>query len=320
MGTNGRKGRATLKAKQKNQFNNGRIRDLKAVADLPDWDPVNTGAVSSGLEDLDQVLGGGFRPGELTIWSGVNSSGKSTLLGQMLLEAIDQGQGVCAYSGELPDRVFRYWLELQAAGPLNLEGEVNPAVTGMVYRPRPEVIPVIRDWYRDKLFLYDAAEMDSRAGLLAAFASASREYGCRVFLLDNLTMTVSRLNARDQYRAQRELILEMVNFARETPAHVHVVVHPRKTAGTARMTKNDIGGSGDITNLADNVLVLARPTMKELRRQVFAGDALLTVLKNRFGGRQDVDIYLGFDQTSRRFHPVGGRPENKQYGWENSSI
>ncbi|NLW90253.1 MAG: AAA family ATPase, partial [Syntrophomonadaceae bacterium] len=299
--------------------NRGRVRDLKAVADLPDWDPVNTGAVSSGLEELDRVLGGGFRPGELTIWSGVNSSGKSTLLGQMLLEAIDQGQGVCAYSGELPDRVFRYWLELQVAGPENLEAEDNTDGTGTIYRLRPELIPAIRDWYRDKLFLYDAAEMENRAGMLAAFAAASREYGCRVFLLDNLTMTVSRMNARDQYRAQRELILEMVAFARETPAHVHVVVHPRKITGAAQMTKNDIGGSGDITNLADNVLVLARPTAREIRNQAFQGDARLTVLKNRFGGRQDVDIYLGFDTNSRRFHPVGGRPEDRRYGWESKS-
>jgi len=305
-----------LKTRPRNQLNSNRVRDLKAVADLPDWDPVNTGAVSSGLKELDQVLGGGFRPGELTIWSGVNSSGKSTLLGQMSLEAIDQGQGVCVYSGELPDRVFRYWLELQAAGPLNLEGESNPAGTGTVYRPQPEVITAIRNWYRDKLFMYDAAEMETRAGLLEAFAAASQAYDCRVFLLDNLTMTVSRLNSRDQYRAQRELILEMVAFARETPAHVHVVVHPRKITGTARMTKNDIGGSGDITNLADNVLVLARPTVKELRSKAFQGDARLTVLKNRFGGRQDVDIYLSFDQNSRRFYPVGGRPEDRGYGWK----
>lgn len=289
------------------------------MADLPDWDPVDTGAVSSGLEELDRVLGGGFRPGELTIWSGVNSSGKSTLLGQMLLEAIDQGQGVCAYSGELPDRVFRYWLELQAAGPINLEGEANPAGTGTIYRLRPEVIPAIRDWYREKLFLYDAAEMENRTGLLEAFAAASLEYGCRVFLLDNLTMTVSRLNARDQYRAQRELILEMVNFARETSAHVHVVVHPRKITGAARMTKNDIGGSGDITNLADNVLVLARPSAMELRSQSFTGDARLTVLKNRFGGRQDVDIYLGFDPVSRRFYLVGAGPDVRRYEWESNS-
>ena len=32
-----------------------------------------------------------------------------------MLEAIDQDQAVCAYSGELPE-VFRYWLELQAPG------------------------------------------------------------------------------------------------------------------------------------------------------------------------------------------------------------
>jgi twinkle protein len=304
-----------LKAHKGDQASNAR-QFLKAVADLPDWDPVNTGAVSSGLTELDQVLGGGFRPGEVTIWSGINSAGKSTLLGQILLQAIDQDQGVCAYSGELPDRVFRYWLELQAAGPVHLMAETNSTGIGTVYRPRPEVIPTLRNWYRDKLFLYDGQQMEAAEGLLQAFKLASQEYACRVFLLDNLTLTVSRLNVRDQYRAQRELILEMVAFARESAAHVHIVVHPRKTPGTTQLSKNDIGGSGDITNLADNVLVLARPSLKEIRRQSLRGNARLTVLKNRFGGRQDVDIDLNFDPPSRRFYPVGGRAGDRRFGWD----
>lgn len=287
---------------------------LKRVADITDWDPSTAWAISSGLEAVDRVLNGGFRPGELTIWSGVNSSGKSTFLGQMLLEAIDQGQAVCAYSGELPDQIFRYWLELQAAGPQNVEstGHING---NPVYSPRAEIIAPLRSWYRDRLYLYDGGEMEKLSHLLQAFASAARCYSCRVFLLDNLTMTVSRLNARDQYRAQRELILEMVRLARLYKAHVHIVVHPRKNTGAAQLTKADIGGSGDITNLADNVLVLARPGAKELRKQEFSGDARLTVLKNRFSGRQDVEIDLGFDPISRRSYPLGGSPEDRHYGW-----
>jgi len=287
---------------------------LKRVSDIPDWDPTSTGAIPSGFAALDKILGGGFRPGEVTIWSGTNSSGKSTLLGQVLLEAIDAGHPVCAYSGELPERIFRYWLELQAAGPDNLEAVTGSDTNETVYRPDTEAVKVMRRWYRDYLFLYDGSQADASDNVLEAFVMAAAEYSCRVFLLDNLTMTVSRLNARDQYRAQRELILEAVRFARETPAHVHIVVHPRKTPGTVKLGKHDIGGSGDITNLADNVLVLARPGGRE-NKENFAGDARLTVLKNRFGGRQDIDIHLNFDPASRRFYSVGCGAEDREYGW-----
>ena len=286
---------------------------IKRVSDIPDWDPVRTGAISSGIEELDQVLGGGFRKGEVTIWSGINSSGKSTLLSQMLLEAIEQGTAVCAYSGELPDRIFRYWLELQAAGPENLEAVKGGDRGGMVYRANSESVGAMRKWYRDYLFLFDGGE-GANDNVIEAFVMAAEEYSCRVFLLDNLTMTVSRLNARDQYRAQREMILEAVRFARETPAHIHIVVHPRKTPGTVQLGKNDIGGSGDITNLADNVLVLARSGVRE-KESAFKGDARLTVLKNRFGGQQDIDIHLNFDPASRRFYPVGGGAQERCYGW-----
>lgn len=299
----------------KRSQDSGIIPGLQRVSDIGDWDPSYTLAIRSGFEELDCILAGGFRPGELTIWSGMNSSGKSTLLGQVLLEAIDQGQAVCAYSGELPDRIFRYWIELQAAGPQGLEAKNDPMNIGTTYRPKQSLLKNIRDWYQDKLFLYQGGEMTKVGQLVEVFARAAKEYSCRVFLLDNLTMTVSRLQARDQYRAQRELILETVRFVRENAAHVHVVVHPRKTVSVSGLTKNDIGGSGDITNLADNVLVLARPAARERDGQENLWEARLTVLKNRFGGRQDENMYLNFDPASRRFYPVGGRPEDRMYGW-----
>lgn len=292
----------------------GNTPDLQRVSDIGDWDPVDNMAMHSGFKELDRILGGGFRPGEVSIWSGMNSSGKSTFLGQLLLEAVDQGQAVCAYSGELPDRVFRYWLELQAVGPRGLE-TINQEPNGVVYRPQPGLQKLVRDWYRDKLFLYQGGSMKKVGQLTEVFVSAAREYSCRVFLLDNLTMTVSRLQARDQYRAQRELILDMVGFARENGAHVHIVVHPRKTVSVSQLTKNDIGGSGDITNLADNVLVLARPRPKGNHKGEADWAAQLTVLKNRFGGRQDEDVFLNFDPASKRFYPMEGNPEDRVYAW-----
>lgn len=293
----------------------GTIPGLQRVSDIGDWDPSDTLAVRSGFGELDCILAGGFRPGELTVWSGMNSSGKSTLLGQILLEAIDQDQAVCAYSGELPDRIFRYWIELQAAGPQGLEALKDPLDIGTTCRPKPKILRTIRDWYRDKLFLYQGGEMKVVGQLIEVFTRAAKEYSCRVFLLDNLTMTVSRLHARDQYRAQRELIMETVRFVRDNAAHVHVVVHPRKTVSASQLTKNDIGGSGDITNLADNVIVLARPGVKEKGDQENQWAARLTVLKNRFGGRQDEHVYLDFNPASRRFYPVGGSSEDRVYGW-----
>lgn len=286
---------------------------IRRVADIPEWNPALVAAVSSGFGALDEILAGGFRPGEVTVWSGANSSGKSTLLGQVMLEAVESGQGVTAYSGELPDAIFRYWLELQAAGPRSVQkvrkGKQGP---GGLYRVRPAVVPAIRRWYKDLLFLYEASQDETTTGIMTSFKEAAASYRCRVFLLDNLTLLVSRLNPRDQRQAEVDLMLAAMRFAREHRAHVHLVVHPRKSARPARLGKNDVGGSGHLTNLADNVLVLSRRPPADQGQ--FQGEARLTVLKNRFGGQQDVDIHLNFEQSSRRFYPVGGSPD-REYGW-----
>lgn len=75
---------------------------------------------------LDKGIGG-FFAGELSVWTGKRGVGKSTILGQLLLEAIDQGHTVCAYSGELPKEQFREWIYLQAAGPEHIVYETDEA-------------------------------------------------------------------------------------------------------------------------------------------------------------------------------------------------
>ncbi len=51
----------------------------------------------TGIYEIDDAVNGGQRMGEVSIWTGYNYSGKSTLLGQILLNAIDQEQVICAY-------------------------------------------------------------------------------------------------------------------------------------------------------------------------------------------------------------------------------
>lgn len=53
----------------------------------------------SNIKPLDAALGG-FRMGELTVFSGKRGEGKSTIASQLMIEAMDQGFNVCAYSGE----------------------------------------------------------------------------------------------------------------------------------------------------------------------------------------------------------------------------
>ena len=114
---------------------------------------------------------------------------------------------------------------------------------------------------------------------------------------------------RDFYRAQSNFVGRLVEFAKRNESHVHLVAHPRKSDKI--LDADEVGGSGDITNRADNVLALDR--LEEQKAAEKGYDAVLSVLKNRSFGESG-RFGLIFDPSCRRYVRVGEEP--KHYGWE----
>lgn len=268
--------------------------------------------VVSGFRGLDRSIGG-FRGGELSVWTGKRGEGKSTLLGQLLLEAVNQCRFVCVYSGELPAKQFKLSLLQQAAGPYNVKERATD--TGRVfYDANPAAIRRIDEWWGGRLFLTDIKGQDAHNEdrILSLFEYAHRRHGCDVFLADNImTAELKEEAAIGYWRAQSAFTGRLAAFAKRFGVHVHLVAHPRKT-GKATVEADDVGGSSDITNRADNVLKVERLSADEEARNGFSTG--LTILKNReFGARER--IRLCFDEPSRRFYEVDGAP-TKKYSWE----
>ncbi|WP_347491162.1 bifunctional DNA primase/helicase [Desulfoscipio sp. XC116] len=287
------------------------MEGLIALADVPMLDYRDVARARSGIRGIDQTIGG-FMMGELSVWTGINGSGKSTLLGQLLLDAVDQGFAVCVYSGELPARMFRYWIDLQAAGPQFLEMRHDLVREQDVPHVAPDVAKKIRAWYRDKFYLFDSFGAAKDSKILEVFEYAARRHGCKIFMVDNLMTTVFTGNDRDFYRQQSNFIGQLKDFAHRLDVHVYVVAHPRKTQG--RLTKMDISGSGDISNRADNVFSVHRCDKQEAAE--LGCDTMIDIFKNRFSGRQDVSVQLLFDSTCKRFCMAGECGKiGKKYGW-----
>jgi twinkle protein len=292
------------------------IHGLIDLASVTPYDVAKVQRVASKIRGLDEETGG-FLMGELSIWTGRSGQGKSTILGQQMIEAIDAGESVCAYSGELRADRFQYWINLQAAGRKHI-AKYFDKVKGkdVAYVPK-ETAEQIKEWYQGRFWLYDnnVSGNNEETGILRLFSYAARKYGCKVFLVDNL-MT-SRFDCgksdSDYYRAQSNFVGELIHFAKAYNVHVHLVAHPRKTQG--KIEKENVSGSGDITNRADNVFSIDRMTDEEKMKAGF--DTKLTILKNRSEGVQNVEIGLMFDQESKRFYQrsdtVGAY---KMYGWE----
>lgn len=283
---------------------------LFSLASITDYDPTSDILIPSGIPMLDENMGGGFRAGEVTVWTGVNSSGKSTALGQILLQAVEGGHRAFAYSGELPARIFRYWVDRQAAGKDCLEMRKRKDGLGESVAVKTDYVKHIRAWYADSFYLYDSNGASVEKTIFDVAEYAVQRYGVRVILLDNL-MTALRQDD-DIYRKQSQFIGDCMDFAKRYDVHIHVVAHPRKVRADERVTKADIMGSGDITNRADNVIAVHKASVDE--RQKDGYDNCLMVFKNRYNGQQDYEIRLKFEPIAKRLYPVKGNPD-WQYSW-----
>lgn len=288
---------------------------MQGVLDLAEVEltqPLDARRVLSGFRELDAGIGG-FSSGELSVWTGKRGAGKSTLLSQLLLEAVNQGHRVCVYSGEMPARQFKLVMLQQAAGHDNVKPRKDPRSWRVLYDVEPETAERVNEWWRGRLFLTDIKRENchDERQILKIFEYAHRRYGCDVFLVDNI-MTAQLKDAASlgYWQAQSAFTGRLVAFAKGRGAHVHLVAHPRKT--DKRLDADDVGGSSDITNRADNVLKVERVMDERVKEKGF--NTLLTVMKNReFGASPSVK--LNFDPTSRRFFPVG-TGNGRAFSWE----
>ena len=76
--------------------------------------------VLTGYYELDRKIGGLYMS-EVTVLSGSNSSGKSSWLNSLLLNIIQQGYKIALWSGELRADILKTWIQMVAAGALNLQ-------------------------------------------------------------------------------------------------------------------------------------------------------------------------------------------------------
>lgn len=268
--------------------------------------------VLSGFRELDAGIGG-FSHGELSVWTGKRGEGKSTLLSQLLLEAVNQGHRVCAYSGELPARQFKLVMLQQAAGRDGVERREDPRSGRVSFEVKAETAQRVNEWWRQRIFLTDIKRENchDERQILKIFEYAHRRYGCDVFLVDNImTAQLKDAAALGYWQAQSAFTGRLVAFAKGRGVHVHLVAHPRKT--DKRLEADDVGGSADITNRADNVLKMER--VAEDKVETAECDMLLTVMKNReFGALPKMK--LDFDPAIRRFYSAGTVP-GRVYSWE----
>ena len=145
--------------------------------------------ISTGVPELDRVLGGGLVPASLVLVGGEPGVGKSTLL-LMALRAMSADRKVLLVTGEeSPAQVQLRAARLGGAGAIDVLAETElEAVCATLERERPEVCVI------DSVQTLYAAELGSAPGSVAQVREAAarllrvaKENGVAVFLVGHVT-------------------------------------------------------------------------------------------------------------------------------------
>ena len=295
------------------------VRRVLPLADVEDVNIYELPKLKTGIRELDRTLYGGLPFGMVCVIAGKRGDGKSTVASWIMANATEQGYPTFAYSGELPNYLYKSWFDFQIAGRNHITenktdfGTVNRFIT----KRNQELISA---WYRERAYIYDSriVDTDEQEDLLKSVTRAIMQYGIRVVLIDNL-MTAMYIDERpgtDKYDQQGRFVRELTRIAIRYDVLILLVAHRRKNASSPD-ANDEISGSGDITNLAGITLSYDRGDKDDIKNGRMTEDQRkLIVAKNRLFGKVDLKgIILSYDEKSRRVY--GSRDDvNVQFGWD----
>lgn len=254
-----------------------------------DWlTDTGTVGISTGFAKLDNALGGGLRPGDMTAlgaWTGI---GKSCLVDQILTDAATAGLRCHAYINEMSvvDRGLRM---IARTSTVPFSALIKRDLTD---DQAQHAVDAAR---RIPFGLTESAQWSAEQ--IARHIRANAWDLCALDVLHNMP-----------YERESELhrmVGTLAAAARSSGTHLIVVCHFNEARATTellpRPVARDIRGSGMIKNLSANVLLLHRDQHSDGGFVVTENTGSLLIDKARHG-RKD-GVLLEFDPDRMRFWP-----------------
>ena len=242
------------------------------------------------IEILPQIH---LHPGTTTLLAGYNGTGKSTLALQIGHELCSVGIKTFVISPEMPPKFTAQILTRQAA---------RPAVpTAALWRQASILI-------RDNFYI---STIEDRLTPEVCLADMDTAYaaGCRMFILDSITC----IRTGHELHQQAEFADMLRGWTRShADCYLVAVAHMRKPAGQfqTRLSRYDIRGAGEISDLAGHIWLLERKDPFNPRDTDYYGtfDSQIKVDKNRNTGKL-ITKKLNFSMPQRIFHHTQQPPD-----------
>lgn len=288
-------------------LNNKKVEDLYIDASTIKRDKGARRNLKTGFNKLDNYLGG-LTYGTMTVLTGEPSSGKSTILNQIIANTIQNNHKAFIYSGELPSYQLMEWFVRTVVNGYHLkeyenkQGEKYKDVTDYSWE-------LVLEWVKDKFFVYGQDSKATENNLLMTIEYLHNKKGVRLFILDNM-MTIQSEGSKDKYSKQEDMAINLKSLAKKYGLVIILVAHPNK--GSSQNNEHsmyDVSGASEVVNLADHVI-------KTIRNKKDDEDkSFITILKNRTTGKQNIIFQTYFDNERKRFY-IDGSELDKDYGYD----
>lgn len=238
--------------------------------------------IPTGIKTIDFALND-LAPQCVTLITGRSNDGKSTFVNQIIANAIDHDNSVLLVSGEGIQEIIINNLYRSIIGRDESLYDYKKINKRKFKEPKPEVIKALKQWHKGKLTLFNKGDSplkttDQLMELITYEIKTNRHH---LVVIDNLMSILSVEKASEKLEAQADFMQRCCDIAKAENTHIILVLHPNKTLQkNASMDFEQISGTQDLPNKADNIIVVRKEHDKETRATGVSGD--ITVVKNRY--------------------------------------
>jgi twinkle protein len=252
-----------------------------------------TGSVLPWAKTHDDIQ---FNSG-VSVWAGINSHGKSTMLFQACIGFQKQGHTVCLASLEMEGGHILHTLSNQAAG----------------CEASAEYVAKYADWAGERLQIYNAVGYTKQEDMLGAIIWAAENRNVTHFVVDNLMMLTDGDIGERAMNSQKYFVSRCKDIARDHKIHIHIVHHIKKVEDEKKVpTKMEVMGGMSISNMVDYLFIVWKnkeraryfhtpPAYRTFNQELEdAAGAMLVCEKHRKTGVER-KYGLWFDTKSQQF-------------------
>lgn len=199
-----------------------------------------------------------MKPGQVTLWAGINGHRKSLVLGQVMLWLAKQKRIAIASLEMFPrETLWRMCLQAAASGST----------------PSKDYIGRFMDFADRDMLIYDQLDSVPTEKILGFVNYCADELNCKHIVIDSF----QKCGIKNDIDKENEFINQLAYYAKHSESHIHLVHHVRKPPQSNpdyKPSKFDIKGSGALTDLVDNVVIIwaDKKRQRELEQRELGGE------------------------------------------------